>query len=218
MKVIKPSYEIITDLDSNRILKDIERAARSCYKSEDKITEESATDFIARLLKKGHEAMIEHSYLSVNFIVNRGFTHECVRHRLAAFAQESTRYCNYSKGKFGTELSILKPRYIDKLEVDNIEAFQVWQETMLYLEKQYIKMATKKEDGGLGISPQIARDILPIGVKAEITVSCNLREWRHIFKMRTHQTAHPIMHELMRPLCEELKTKIPVLFDEFTWE
>lgn len=221
MKIINPSYMILTELDDGKeILKDIEFAARSCYKSEDRITKDSAVGLIKNLVKRGHTAMLEFGDIVVKFICNRGFTHEMVRHRLASYAQESTRYCNYSKEKFGNELTFILPPFLikeheDLREIKEVEkqtvAYSEWIRAMIDAEVHYLRMIN------VGCSPNEARGVLPIDIKTEITVKANLTEWRHIFSKRTPNTAHPSMQQLMRPLCEELKTKIPILFDEFVW-
>ncbi len=207
MKLIKPSYEIKTDLGQG-FLEQIEVAGRLCYKSEENITHDSAKKFVAMLLKREHEAMLEHApSISVKFIANRGFTHEIVRMRLASFAQESTRYCNYSKDKFNGQVTFCLPKYISESELLT-SSYEIMCDN---IEDAYLKLLKLK------VPAQIARDILPIGIKAEIIVTANVREWRHILKLRTADVAHPIMHELMRPLCKELQEKIPVLFDDIRW-
>lgn len=206
MKIIKPSYEILTDLDGDEILKKIELCGRVCYKSEDKITSFSAKKFVKKIIDRGHESVLEHTGLSARFICNRGFSHECVRHRLASFSQESTRYCNYSRNKFGSELTFIQPRNLTPTQQS------IWMHSMLYAERNYFNLLKE------GAAPQIARGVLPIDIKTEIVVTANLREWRHILRLRTAKAAHPSMHELMRPLLNELKTKIPVIFDDITYE
>ncbi len=109
MKVINSSFRFNDDIDGSYILKKIEKAARVCYKSEDKITDDSASNFIANIIKRGHESVLEHEKITVTIICDRGISHEIVRHRIASYSQESTRYCNYSDGKFGCELTFIKP-------------------------------------------------------------------------------------------------------------
>jgi thymidylate synthase (FAD) len=148
-------------------------------------------------------SIIEHGLITVRFICNRGFTHEVVRHRIASFSQESTRFCNYSKGKFGGEISVIDASYRTR----GTEAFDVWVDAIEYAEKAYMRLLE------LGEKPEEARDILPIGLKTEIVVSANLREWGHIFFQRTSPKAHPQMRELMIPLLGEVRARIPVLYD-----
>lgn len=210
MKIIRSSYEILTPIDGIKELQAIEKIGRVCYKSEDRITSdgESAKKFVAMLIKKGHEAMIEHSSLSVKFICDRGISHELVRHRIASFAQESTRYCNYSKGKFNGEISVID---IGKMteNCDNVNLIlQEWYNAMQDAEKHYMEMIN------LGASPQIARSVLPTSQKTEITVTANYREWRNFFKLRTAKSAHPQMRELTIPLLKDLQSKLPIIFDD----
>lgn len=207
MKLIKASFEILTPIDGEQILKNIEIAGRTCYKSEDRITEDSSHKFVQMLLGRQHESVIEHQSISVKFICDRGVSHELVRHRLASFSQESTRYCNYSKDKFGNELTFIKPEWLtNKKETDSdVRTFVLLLE---HCEASYFKLLE------LGWQPQQARAILPNSLKTEIVVTANLREWRTILKQRTSTAAHPQMRELMVPLLQELKTKIPIIFDD----
>jgi len=197
VKLIKPSHEIMTDINSMIILKKIELAGRTCYKSEEKISEGSAKKFVNMILKRGHESVIEHENLTVRFICDRGVTHEMVRHRLCAFSQESSRYCDY--GKMGIRFIIPVDFELDEDDYKLLE----------HIEKHYNKCLNEKHR-----IPQQARYFLPNGLKTEIVVTANLREWRHILKLRTSKAAHPQMREIMIPLLNELKEKIPVIFDD----
>lgn len=217
MKLIKPSYEIRTKIDAERILKSIEEAGRTCYKSEDKITEDSAELFVAKLIKSGHHSVLEHESLSVRFVCDRGVSHEIVRHRLASFSQESTRYCDYSKDKFNNELTFIIPCWFEEDLYSNRRQM-IWISAMTRAEEQY-KLLTQESTETVPFStpkwsPQEARSILPTSLKTEIVVTANLREWRTIFAQRTSSGAHPQMRELMVPLLAELKEKLPVIFDD----
>lgn len=209
MKIVEPKYEILTDISEGGIkeLQQIERVARVCYKSEDKITPdgESAKKLVGFLVKQGHEAMLEHSQLSVLFTCDRGVANELVRHRIASFAQESTRYCNYSKEKFGGELSFVKPSYVS----DGTREYYAWETVCVDAEAAYLCMVSD-----LKLRPEQARCVLPLCLKTEIVVTANYREWRNIFKLRTPVAAHPQMRELMCPLLLEVQKKIPVVFDD----
>lgn len=217
MKVIKPGYEILTDITGNE-LKLIELAGRTCYKSEDKITDDSAKKFVSNIIKRGHEAMLEHSILSVKFVCDRGVSHELVRHRLASFAQESTRYCNYSKDKFGNELTFIEPFFFRRKgtsDRDNGALYNIWVDACEFSENTYLRMLE------LGATPQEARSVLPNSIKTEVVVTMNYREWRHFFKLRAARAtgpAHPQMEEIARPLLEEVKRLIPVVFDDIIVE
>lgn len=224
MRIIEPNYEILTEISEGGIkeLQHIEKIGRVCYKSEDKITDdgESAKKFVKMLIGRGHEAMIEHSTLSVKFTVDRGVSHELVRHRIASFAQESTRYCNYSLDKFGNEINVIeidggiehdsKMKHMSTPEINVIE--DEWASAMEDAERHYIKLME------LGATPQIARSVLPNSTKTEITITANYREWRNFFKLRTAKAAHPQMQEVTRPLLRELKEKLPVIFDDIEVE
>lgn len=211
MKIINADYDILTEITGNE-LKDIEYAGRTCYKSEDKITDQSARKFVRRLIKNGHEAMLEHSYLSVKFICDRGVSHELVRHRLASFAQESTRYCNYSQDKFGNELTFIKPCFWDGSSIN----YNTWIRAMEHAEFSYFGLISK------GVSPQEARSVLPNSIKTEVIMSTNYREWRHFFWLRAARKtgpAHPQMEELAVPLLREVCGLIPEVFDDiyYSW-
>lgn len=204
MKIIKQSHQILNF--SSDLLKNIEVAGRTCYKSEDKITEESASKFVQNLVDRKHHAMIEFGDITVRFITNRGVTHELVRHRLCSFAQESTRYVNYG----GDDIEFIKP---------------VWSEDKIFpgtAEDCWYKVCSEAEDCYkrllfYGWKPQQAREVLPNSLKTEIVVKANIREWRHIFKLRCNKSAHPQMRALMIPLLEELKGKIPIVFNDITY-
>lgn len=224
MKQIEASYEILTHIDGVKELQHIERIGRVCYKSEGVITEdgESAKKFVAMLIKRGHEAMIEHSTLSVKFIVDRGVSHELVRHRIASFAQESTRYVNYSLEKFGNQINVIDIKggiRLDRTMMNAIDKdreiwFNIideWESAMNDAERHYIRMIE------LGATPQIARSVLPNSTKTEITITANYREWRNFFKLRTDKnTVHPSMLEVTLPLLEELKEKLPIIFGDLS--
>ena len=229
MKIVEPKYEILTDISEGGIkeLQQIERVARVCYKSEDKITPdgESAKKLVGFLVKQGHEAMLEHSQLSVLFTCDRGIANELVRHRIASFAQESTRYCNYSKEKFGGELSFIRPFYIPDEPKENAIKEATSDVEMKKLETDYqinnawYRACDEAEESyrtliANGMRPEQARCVLPLCLKTEIVVTANYREWRNIFKLRTPVAAHPQMRELMCPLLLEVHKKIPVVFDD----
>lgn len=212
MRIIEPSYEILTEISEGGIkeLQHIEKIGRVCYKSEDKITEdgESAKKFVKMLIGRGHEAMIEHSSLSVKFTVDRGVSHELVRHRIASFAQESTRYCNYSKDKFGKEITVIEPCFFSPLS----DSYTFWKHAMESAEAHYFSLLDS------GATPQEARSVLPNSTKTEITITANYREWRNFFKLRTAKAAHPQMVQVTRPLLKELKTRLPIIFDDIEVE
>ena len=222
MKLIKPYYQILSKVDGAEMLRSIERTGRTCYKSEDQITDESAEKFIGMLVSRGHESVLEHEKLSILFVCDRGVSHELIRHRIASFSQESTRYCNYSKDKFDGQLTFIIPEWSD-LEakewdiaalansVKDASPIFVWMWAMRNSECIYRRLIRQ------GWQPQQARSVLPNSLKTEIVVTANLREWRTIFKQRTAPAAHPQMRELMCPLLDELKTLVPVVFNDITY-
>ena len=201
MQAIKPSFIIEDEIDGQKILKNLERYARTCYKSEDKIVPGSAEKLIANILKRGHESVIEHEKVTVRVICDRGVTHEIVRHRIASYSQESTRYCDYHKKG---SVQFIEPLFFIKQP----ERYRVWQEAMEATEKAYNHLIE------LGATPQEARSVLPNSLKTEMIITYNLREWRHFFKLRISPAAHPQMRELIIPLFQEFKKRIPVIFDD----
>lgn len=207
MNAIKAYTQIYGDIDGQEILRKIERCGRVCYKSEDKITSDSAERFVANIIKRGHEAVLEHASITVKFVVDRGISHELVRHRLASYCQESTRYCNYAKDDFGSEITFIIPDYLTYKS----DAWNIWKDNMKACEDAYFKLLE------FGLSPQEARAVLPNSLKTEVIMTANLREWRLFFKLRTASAAHPQMREVTRPLLDELKELIPVVFDDITY-
>lgn len=211
MQAIKAYTQIFKDFEGQKVLQKLELVGRTCYKSEDKITEDSAAKFVAGLIKRGHEAMLEHVSITVKFVTDRGISHEIVRHRLASYAQESTRYCNYSQDKFGHELTFIIPDFLEY----GSEGFKLWKDEMKQVEKTYFAMLEA------GYTPQEARSVLPNSLKTELVMTANLREWRAFFKLRAANStgaAHPQMLEITRPLLDDLKAMIPVVFDDITYE
>lgn len=204
MKIIKAGYEIMDKLDGQEVLKNLELCGRVCYKSEGKIEEGSAEAFVRNLIRRGHESVLEHVSFSVRFIVDRGVSHEIVRHRLASYSQESTRYCNYSGDRFGEEITVIAPCFMREGD----PGYWVWLEGCEYAEQKYFEML---DDGR---TPQEARSVLPNSLKTELVMTANLREWRHFLRLRTAPAAHPQMREVTVPLLAELKTLVPMVFDD----
>lgn len=199
MNIVTAGHELITPLNGEAILKRIETCARTCYKSEGRITQRSAAPFVASLIKRGHEAMLEHISFTVRFICDRGVSHELVRHRLASYAQESTRYCKYDDA-----IEVIAPCFWP----EDSSKWRLWAIACENAERTY--QALLRE----GASPQEARAVLPHSLKTEVVMTANGREWRHFLRLRTAPDAHPQMRELTIPLLNELKSKIPVLFDD----
>ena len=194
MQIISPSVEILGNPDPRQMLRNMEAAGRVCYKSEANIKENTAGPFLRRLVQSGHESVIEHEKLSVKIICDRGVTHEIVRHRIASYSQESTRYCNYTKDKFGNELTFIKPLFWDEGDT----CYTLWKEQMASIEKGYFALIEA------GATPEEARSVLPNSLKTEIVVTMNMREWRHFFRLRGSKAAHPQIRELLPDLFEDI--------------
>lgn len=243
MKIIRAHYEIMKpDLDDPKtaamIYRDIEESGRTCYASGASMTDETGEKFVRTMVKNGHDAMLEHASMKVKFIVDRGISHEMVRHRICSFAEQSTRYCNFSKEKFGHEITVIEPCFYDSIpkeekdlciralrdpfdaEASNFimdgvtnlhKRYARWYDDCLTSEQDYLAMLE------LGATPEEARSVLPHSLKTEIVVYTNMREWREIFKLRAageHGKPHPQMLEVMVPLLNECKIKLPALFDD----
>lgn len=204
MKIIKPGIEFITPIRGDMILKRLEECGRVCYKSEDHITDDSAPKFVAGIIKRGHEAVLEHCSFTVKFICDRGVSHEIVRHRLASYCQESTRYCNYSKGDFDSQITVIAPCYLNK----GTFAYDEWEKACKRSEEAYFNLLN------WGLSPQEARAVLPNSLKTEVVMTANVREWRHFLKLRCSKAAHPQMREVATRLLKELKERVPICFDD----
>ena len=201
MKIVTPSAKLLWITPNAEQM--IELAGRTCYKSEQNITEESSAKFIKMLKKNKHLAMLEHASASILFTCDRGVTHELGRQRLAAYAQESTRFCNYSKDKFNNEISVIEPPNLSRDERE------IWREACLFAESSYIGMLNK------GAAPQIARSVLPTCLKTEIVTTCNFREWIHIFNLRfvgITGPPHPQIREIMTQAYNILCGECPSVF------
>ena len=203
MKAIKPYFVIEDEIDGEKILKNLERYGRVCYKSEKKITAESMRAFLKSAIKAGHLSLIEHEKVTVRVVCDRGVTHEIVRHRLASYSQESTRYCDYSG-----EMVVIRPFFFK----DNSMLYEQWSMAMRDAELYYQALR------GMGATPQEARSVLPNSLKTEIVITYNLREWRHFFSLRCSKRAHPQMRQIAVPLLREFKRLIPVIFDDIPEE
>ncbi len=200
MEIIEPQVIIETPLNADKILTNLERYGRTAYKSEDRITSGSAEKFISTIIKSGHESVLEHESITVRFICDIGVTHELVRHRIASYTQESTRYCNYSK----LGMQFIKPCFWE----ENEGKYKIWYAAMADAEKRYNQEIME------GASPQEARTVLPNSLKTEIVTTMNIREWRYVFGLRTNKAAHPQMREVMDQLLEKFKYALPVLFED----
>jgi thymidylate synthase (FAD) len=204
IKKIKPSVELLTNIPEEQVYKFIESAGRTCYKSEDKITPDSAKTFVKNIIKRRHLSVIEHVSLSFRVICDRGVTHELVRHRLASYSQESTRYVNYNN----KDMEFIKPCFWDENDPVDKELLQIWSEVMTFADAKYRQLILN------GATPEKARTVLPNSIKTEIVITANLREWLYILKLRLGPAAHPQMREVMFMIYEILKDKYSIIFND----
>ena len=202
MKLIKPTYKIITPIYGPGLLKSIERAGRTCYRSETEITSNSAANFVTNIIKNGHHSVLEHRSISILITCDRGVSHELVRHRLASFSQESTIYCNYN----GKDIAFIIPPWVNADIIYHTD--KIWNDSMQTAETHYQKLINH------GWSPQQARSVLPNSLATNIVITANLREWRHILTLRCAKTAHPQMQEIMLLILAEFHERIPVIFND----
>ena len=211
MITVNPSIEILSDSSYETILRKIERIGRVCYKSEDKIREDTAEGFIRGIIKRGHESVIEHESISVKVICDRGVTHEIVRHRIASYSQESTRYCNYTSDKFSNQIScidIATGFHYDMNNDADRKKWEIWNAAMEAAEKYYFELIDA------GAKPEEARSVLPNSLKIEIVMTMNLREWRHFIRLRGSRAAHPQIVEITAQIREEFVKRYPVFFED----
>ena len=211
MIIVKPSIEILSTTGYETILKKIEQIGRVCYKSEDKITDGSAEKFIRGIIKSGHESVIEHESISVKVTCDRGVTHEIVRHRIASYSQESTRYCNYTADKFGNQISCIDVAtgfHYDLTNEADQKKYEIWNRAMEAAEKYYFEMVQA------GAKPEEARSILPNSLKTEIVMTMNMREWRHFIRLRGSKAAHPQIREITDMIRKEFQERYPVFFED----
>lgn len=211
MNIINPGIEILDAPSYETMLQKIERIGRVCYKSEDKITEGSAETFIRSLIVRGHESVIEHQSITVIVTCDRGVTHEIVRHRIASYSQESTRYCNYADGKFGNQISVIDPCSGFEWDLNTEEGmnkWKIWNKAMDAAEWSYRQMLK------YGATPQEARTVLPNSLKADLVMTMDLREWRHFIRLRDSKAAHPQMREVAHMIAKEFAERYPVFFED----
>ena len=209
MKVIQPQVYIESDISEDDAIMLIEKGGRVCYKSENKIKRDSAKTFIRNILKRGHESVIEHVSVTVRVICDRGVSHEIVRHRIASYSQESTRYCNYADDKFGNEITVILPCFFEFLNYENDNyRYSVWYNACKRAEDAYNILISK------GASPQEARSVLPNSLKTEMFITMNLREWRHFFRLRCSPAAHPQMRQIATMILNQFKQTFPLFVED----
>ena len=206
MKIIKPLIEV-EDYDGIRIMKNIERACRTCYRSEGMVTDDSYKRLLTNCLNRGHESVLEHEKITVRMTCDIGVYKDLTRHRFGSFSIESTRYCNYGKDKFDNEI-----KFIDPCNMDEKELFNEWYSACTEIEQRYLKMAE------LGATPDQMRMILPHSTAAQVTMTCNIREWRHILDLRTKKMTHPAIRQILIPLLLKFKKDMPELFSDIEYD
>lgn len=207
MKITKEEVFLIEPPSYDLLLCKIESAGRTCYKSnKETYTRDAAERFVRQIISRGHESVIEHGSITARFICDRGISHEIVRHRLASYSQESTRYCNYASAKFNNEITVIEPCYFRK---DTLP-YQTWYNSCFAAENAYFTLLNQ------GCTPEQARAVLPMSLKTEIVMTANLREWRHFLKLRTAENAHPQMRLLALILLGIFQCDYPVFFEDFT--
>lgn len=206
MKIIEPKIWV-EQYDPIKIMRNLERACRTCYRSEDLITEDSYKRLLKNCINRGHESILEHEKITVRMVCDIGVYKDLTRHRFGSFSIESTRYCNYGKDKFDNEIKFIKPVF-----AWNLDKMKIWMDTMYDIEKEYMRMTE------IGCTPDEMRMILPHSTAAEVTMTANIREWRHILDLRTKKMTHPAIRQLLIPLLLKFKYTMPELFDEIEYD
>ena len=206
MRIVEPWIKV-EKFDGKQIMKRIERACRTCYRSEGKITEDSYKNLIKNCITRGHESVLEHEKVTVRIYGDIGSYKDLTRHRFASFSVESTRYCSYDKDKYGNEIAVMNPVYIEDKNM-----YEVWKKTIEEMEKGYMEM--KK----LGATTDMCRNLLPHSTAAEYTMTANIREWKHIFSLRANNHVHPAIRQIMIPLLKYFKEQMPDIFDDVAYD
>ena len=206
MKIVNPWIEV-EKIDGIQIMKKIERACRTCYRSEGNISEDSYKNLLKNCINRGHESVLEHEKVSIRMYCDIGVYKDLTRHRFASFSVESTRYCSYDKDKYGNEIKFINPVYIEDKKV-----YELWQKTMQEIEKNYIEM--KK----LGATTDMCREVLPHSTAAEYTMTANIREWKHIFSLRANNHVHPSIRQIMIPLLKYFQKEMPEIFGDVEYD
>lgn len=207
MILVQPEIKI-KKFNGLQIMKNIEEACRTCYRSENLITEDSYKKLIKNCLERGHESILEHEKITIRMICDIGVCKDLTRHRFGSFSIESTRYCNYSKDKYNNNIKFIQPVYYD----NDLKKSELWTDTMLNIEENYMKMAA------IGATSDELRMLLPHSTAAEIVMTCNIREWRHILLLRCSKAAHPSIRQLLIPLLLEFKKEMPELFSDIEYD
>ena len=221
MLLVKPEIQV-ENYDGIKIMKNIEKACRTCYRSEGLITEDSYKKLLKNCINRGHESILEHEKVTIRMVCDIGVYKDLTRHRFGSFSIESTRYCNYNKDKFGNEIKFIEPVfYTDSWKLANYEGAamtieelksSVWYNCMEEIEDSYNYM------GELECTPDEMRMLLPHSTAAEVTMTANIREWRHILELRCNKAAHPAIRQLLIPLLLKFKEDMPELFSAIDYD
>lgn len=206
MKIVEPWIKV-EKIDGEKIMKRIEKACRTCYRSEGSSTDDSYKKLIKNCITRGHESVLEHEKVTIRVYNDIGSYKDLTRHRFASFSVESTRYCSYDKDKYGNEISFINPKYIE-----NKEMYEIWEKTMQEIENSYIKMKV------IGATTDECRELLPHSTAAEYTMTANIREWKHILQLRTKKSVHPSVRQIMIPLLIYFKEEMPEIFEDIDYD
>ena len=221
MLIIQPEIQV-ENYDGIKIMKNIERACRTCYRSEGLITEDSYKKLLKNCINRGHESILEHEKITIRMICDIGVYKDLTRHRFSSFSIESTRYCNYSKDKFENNIKFIKPvfytpgtmeEYDDPIKKNDCLKTQYWERCMKFIESDYMDMTNI-----VGAKPDELRMLLPHSTAAEVTMTANIREWRHILGLRCSKAAHPAIRQLLIPLLLKFKEDMPELFSAIDYD
>lgn len=221
MLIIQPEIQV-ENYDGIKIMKNIERACRTCYRSEELITEDSYKKLLKNCINRGHESILEHEKITIRMICDIGVYKDLTRHRFGSFSIESTRYCNYSKDKFDNEIKFIEPvfytpgemeEYNDPIKKNDCLKTQYWERCMKFIESDYMDMTNI-----VGAKPDELRMLLPHSTAAEVTMTANIREWRHILGLRCSKAAHPAIRQLLIPLLLKFKEDMPELFSAIDYD
>ncbi len=202
--IVRSSIELVFPPAYEELLKKIELCGKTAYKAEGNIREGSAEAFVKKIIQLGHESVVEHGSITVKVVCDRGVSHEIVRHRIASYTQESTRYCNYATEKFKSKVWVVKPNFLQK----DSENYLWWKKSMETAAATYKEMIRK------GWKAEEARAVLPNSLKTEICITMNIREWRHFFKLRTEIKAHPQIREVAEMILRKFRSDYPALFSD----
>lgn len=205
MKIVEPKV-YVEKFDGLKIMKNIELACRTCYRSEGQITEDSYKKLLQNCINRGHESVLEHEKITIRMICDIGVYKDLTRHRFGSFSIESTRYCNYGKDKFENEIKFIKP-----CNIEHGQIYALWMNEMQNIEHTYQEMSR------LGCTPDQMRMILPHSTAAEVTMTCNIREWKHILELRANKFAHPSVQQVMIPIAKLFKEQMPEIFNDLEY-